>query len=337
MSLTEAICFDDVLLVPQHSDINSRKDINLTMSAGGLKLDLPVIAAPMDTVCGDEMAITLSEYGGLGVVHRYQSLKDQIDMISRVAYFLHPVFGSIGVASDYMLDAKKLISAGALGLCVDVANGHSQRAIDAVRNLKSEYDIHVMVGNVSTPRGFFDLANAGADSVRVGIGGGSMCTTRIVTGHGLPTLQSIIDIEEERKSNNINCAIIADGGIRNSGDMVKAFASGADFVMVGSMLAGTKESPGEIIDGQKVFRGMASKSAQEDSRGFISVVEGAETMIGYKGSVRNIIKDIIGGLRSGCSYSGVKNLSDLSLFAEMRRVSVNSVLENRPHGAHEHI
>jgi IMP dehydrogenase len=190
-----------------------------------------------------------------------------------------------------------------------------------------------MVGNVSTPRGFFDLENAGADSVRVGIGGGSMCTTRIVTGHGLPTLQSIIDINEQRKSKK--CAVIADGGIRNSGDMVKAFAAGADFVMVGSMLAGTKESPGEIVNGRKMFRGMASKSAQEDTRGYISVIEGAETTIPYKGSVRTILKDIIGGLRSGCSYSGVRNLGDLNLFSEMRRVSVNSVLENRPHGAHE--
>lgn len=332
MNPNEAICFDDVLLVPQHSSIDSRKDIDLTMSSGRLKLNLPVIAAPMDTVCGDEMAITMSEYGGLGVIHRHQLLKDQIEMISRVSYFLHPAFGSIGITSDYMIDAKKLIAAGAVGLCIDVANGHNHRAIEAVKSIKSEYDIHVMVGNVSTPQGFFDLANAGADSVRVGIGGGSMCTTRIITGHGLPTLQSIIDIETERRSNNINCAIIADGGIRNSGDMVKAFAAGADFVMVGSMLAGTKESPGEVINGKKVFRGMASKSAQEDTRGYISVVEGAETMIPYKGSVRNIIKDIIGGLRSGCSYSGVKNLSELSLFAEMRRVSVNSVSENRPHG-----
>lgn len=332
MSLTEAICFDDVLLVPQHSEINSRADINLTMSSGGLKLDLPVIAAPMDTVCEDEMAITMAEYGGLGVIHRHQPLKDQIEMISKVSSFLHPAFGSIGITSDYIVDAKKLIAAGARGLCIDVANGHNQRAIDAVANIKSEYDVHIMVGNVSTPRGFFDLANAGADSIRVGIGGGSMCTTRIVTGHGLPTLQSIIDIENERRSNNINCAIIADGGIRNSGDMVKAFAAGADFVMVGSMLAGTTESPGEIIDGKKIFRGMASKSAQEDTRGYVSVVEGAETMIPYKGSARNIIKNIIGGLRSGCSYSGVKNLSDLYLFSEMRRVSVNSVIENRPHG-----
>lgn len=337
MSLTEAICFDDVLLVPQHSDINSRKDISLTMSAGNLKLNLPVIAAPMDTVCGDEMAVTMSAHGGLGVIHRYQSLESQINMVAKASSYPHKTFASVGITSDYMLEVKKLIAAGATGVCIDIANGHNKRAIEAVRNVRSEYDTHIMVGNVSTPQGFFDLANAGANSVRVGIGGGSMCTTRIVTGHGLPTLQSIIDIEEERKRSNVNCAIIADGGIRNSGDMVKAFAAGADFVMIGSMLAGTTESPGEIIDGKKVFRGMASKSAQQDARGFISVIEGAETMIPYKGSVISILNNIMGGLRSGCSYSGVKNLSDLCLFSEMRRVSVNSVIENRPHGAHEYI
>ena len=189
-----------------------------------------------------------------------------------------------------------------------------------------------MAGNVSTPEGFFDLAMAGANSVRVGIGGGSMCTTRIVTGHGMPTLQSIIDIESRRASSRIDCAIIADGGIRNSGDMIKAFACGADFVMVGSMLAGTKESPGEIINNKKVFRGMASKSAQEDSRGFVSIVEGAETMIDYKGSASNIIKEAADGIRSGCSYSGVSRLSDLSVFAKVIRISANSVAENRPHG-----
>lgn len=335
MKQSEAICFDDVLLIPQHSDIVSRTDINLTMSAGGLRLDLPVIAAPMDTVCGDEMAITMSEYGGLGVIHRHQPLSKQVEMIKRVSYFLHPAFGSIGITSDYLLDAKTLIEAGATGICVDVANGHNRRAIEAVAHLKSEFDVHVMVGNVATPQGFFDLADAGADSIRVGIGGGSMCTTRIVTGHGVPTLQSIIDIDHQRVDKS--CAIIADGGIRNSGDMVKAFAAGADFVMVGSMLSGTKESPGEVIDGRKIFRGMASKSAQEDTRGYISVIEGAETTVPYKGSVRNILKDIVGGLRSGCSYSGVSELSNLSVCSEMIRVSTGSVQENRPHGAHENI
>lgn len=332
MNLTEALCFDDILLEPQQSKINSRKDINLTMSAGGLTLNLPVIAAPMDTVCGDEMALTLAEYGGLGIIHRHQKIWEQIIMIKRVRANHRVVFGSVGVNDNYIHDAKKIIDSGADGICIDVANGHNYRAVEAVKNIKSEIDTHVMVGNVSTADGFLALAEAGANSIRVGIGGGSMCTTRIVTGHGLPTLQSIIDIHGLKYLHDFDCAIVADGGIRNSGDMIKAFAAGADFVMVGSMLAGTTESPGEVVNGKKIFRGMASKSAQEDTRGYISVVEGAETMISLKGSVRAILDSISGGLRSGCSYSGVDSLSDLSLFARIRKVSVNSVLENRPHG-----
>ena len=332
MNLNEALCFDDILLEPQQSKISSRKDINLTMSAGGLTLNLPVIAAPMDTVCGDEMALTLAQYGGLGIIHRHQKIWEQIIMAKRVKANFYPVFGSIGINDDYVVDAKKLIDIGVDGICIDVANGHNYRAVEAVSVIKSNFDTHVMVGNVSNAEGFLELAEAGANSIRVGIGGGSMCTTRIVTGHGLPTLQSIIDIEGLRRLHDFDCAIVADGGIRTSGDMIKAFAAGADFVMVGSMLAGTTEAPGEIINDQKVFRGMASKSAQEDTRGYISVIEGAETMIPYKGSVKNIIENISGGLRSGCSYSGVSNLSDLPLFAKMRKVSVNSVLENRPHG-----
>jgi IMP dehydrogenase len=333
MNRNEAICFDDILLAPQRSKIESRKEINISMYAGGLRLDLPVIAAPMDTVCGDKMAMAMADRGGLGVIHRHQSIEDQVTMIKNVSDRGYTnVFGSVGINGDMVLEAKKLINAGASGLCIDVANGHNERTIEAVRILSNEFDTHIMAGNVSTGQGFLDLAEAGANSVRVGIGGGSMCTTRIVTGHGLPTLQSIIDVEVARSSNQVNCALIADGGIRNSGDMVKAFALGADFVMVGSMLAGTNESPGEIIGGQKVFRGMASESAQNDTRGYVSVVEGAETTVPLKGPVGAILESIAGGLRSGCSYSGVKSLSDLWMFADVRRISANSISENVPHG-----
>jgi IMP dehydrogenase len=332
MNQSEALCFDDILLEPQQSKVWSRSDVDLTMSSGNLTLSLPVIAAPMDTVCGDNMAITIAKHGGLGVIHRHQKLENQINMIKKVKDQSYEVFGSIGINSSFVEDAKLLINAGASGVCIDVANGHNYRAINAVQELRKETDAHIMVGNISSPEGFIELAEAGASSIRVGIGGGSMCTTRIVTGHGLPTLQSIMDIEKYRFSSEIDCAIIADGGLRNSGDMIKAFAAGADFVMVGSMLAGTTESPGEVIDGKKVFRGMASKSAQEDTRGYISVIEGAETMIPYKGSAEDILNNISGGLRSGCSYSGVHALRDLPLFAKIRKISINSVLENRPHG-----
>ena len=333
MNQNVEICFDDVLLVPQSSKIYSRTDVRLKMSAGGLKLELPVIAAPMDTVCNDRMAMAMSEHGGLGVIHRHQSIEDQVGMIQNVVCRgYNNVFGSVGIGPGYMDDVKKIVEAGASGICIDVANGHNYRTVEAVRSISNEFDIHIMTGNVSTGEAFLELADAGANSVRVGIGGGSMCTTRIVTGHGMPTLQSIIDVELARSSSKVNCAIIADGGIRNSGDMMKAFAFGADFVMVGSMLAGTNEAPGEVIDGLKVFRGMASRSAQEDTRGSVSVVEGAETMIPLKGPASEILSSISGGLRSGCSYSGVTRLSELWMFAKTRRISANSVAENIPHG-----
>jgi IMP dehydrogenase len=333
MNQNEAICFDDVLLVPKRSNVESRRDVDLSMYAGGLKLNLPVITAPMDTVCGDIMAATMADEGALGIIHRHQPIDSQVNMIKNVVSIGHRnVFGSVGIGMDYMDDVKKIVDAGASGVCVDVANGHNYRTVEAVKNISNEFDIHVMAGNVSTAEGYLDLAEAGANSVRVGIGGGSMCTTRIVTGHGLPTLQSIIDVERARSSSKLNCAIVADGGIRNSGDMIKAFALGADFVMVGSMLAGTDESPGEVIGDKKVFRGMASRSAQSDIRGAVSVVEGAETMIPLKGPASNILREISGGLRSGCSYSGVTRLSELWMFAEVRRISSNSVSENVSHG-----
>jgi IMP dehydrogenase len=189
-----------------------------------------------------------------------------------------------------------------------------------------------MAGNVASKDGFLRLAEAGADSVRVGIGGGSACTTRIVSGHGVPTLQSIMDVSETFQE----CSVVADGGIRNSGDMVKAFAAGADAVMLGSMLAGTDEAPGEILTDHngrevKAFRGMASAAAQKDANGKVSVAEGISTTIPYKGSVSHILEQVRGGLGSGCSYTGVDKLSYLEEFAEYVTVSALSLSESIPH------
>jgi IMP dehydrogenase len=194
-----------------------------------------------------------------------------------------------------------------------------------------------MAGNVATAEGFARLADAGADSVRVGIGGGSACTTRIVSGHGLPTLASIMDVSDYRMfADRDTCSIIADGGIRNSGDMIKSFAAGADVVMVGSMFAGTDESPGDsLVDsvGNKVkmFRGMASAAAQRDMQGRVSVAEGISTTISYKGSMSDILDQIRGGLGSGCSYSGVSELSKLDEVSEYSEVTILSINESIPH------
>ena len=333
------ICFDDILMVPQYSEVVSRSSVDLKMPIGGHTwLDFPVIASPMDTVCEKEMAIAIAESGGIGIIHRFMSAKKQIKMVEEVHSYKDlglPVGAAL--SSTFVEEhVEKLISAGATMLLIDTANGHSKMAIDAVIRLKNIVGdfVHIMAGNVSTIEGYIALDVAGADSVRVGIGGGSMCTTRIVSGHGIPTLSSIINVREAKDKFNLNAGIVADGGIRNSGDIVKAFAAGADAVMLGSMLAGTEETPGDLyFQGDKKFksfRGMASKEANKDKD--IAVAEGIATMTPYKGSVKNIIKDIKGGIGSGCSYSGVDFLHDLYKDSMYIRVSPLSVKESSPHG-----
>ncbi len=333
------ICFDDILMVPQYSEVISRSLVDLKMHTGGYTwLDLPVIASPMDTVCEKDMAIAIAESGGIGIIHRFMSVKNQIKMVEQV--FSHKNLGlPVGAAlsTNFIEEhVDKLIKAGASMLLIDTANGHSKVAIDAVARLKNlvEDSVHIMAGNVATVEGYIALDSAGADSIRVGIGGGSMCTTRIVSGHGIPTLSSIINVREAKDKFGLNAAIVADGGIRNTGDMVKAFAAGADSVMLGSMLAGTDESPGSLhFKGDKkfkVFRGMASKEANKDKD--IAVAEGISTMIPYKGSVKDIFKDIKGGIGSGCSYSGVDYLCNLYQESMYVRVSPLTVKESMPHG-----
>ena len=337
----EALCFDDILMVPQDSDVSSRHSVDLSMNIGSeerrVNLNLPVIAAPMDTVCGMDMCMAMSHSGGMGVLHRYMDIESQIEIVKSLTKMNYGFGISVGATNGFLVDAKKLVNAGAKIVLVDIANGHSAYAVQAVKDLRKEFqdDIHIMAGNVATIEGFKNLAMAGADSIRVGIGGGAACTTRIVSGHGVPTLQSIMDIYQWKKDNTYT-SIIADGGIRNSGDMVKAFSAGADAVMVGSMLAGTAESPGEVTTDHsgkevKIFRGMASAHAQMDKFGKVSVAEGISTTVPYKGSVEHILTQIRGGLGSGCSYSGVSTLSELAENAEYVKVTSLSLNESKPH------
>lgn len=335
--MKEALCFDDILLVPQHSSVKSRHDVRLTMSIGYGKKEIdlftPIIASPMDTVCDIEMCKAMSDRGGLGILHRYMSYQDQIiksqDLIQEKYNF------GVAVASNngFLAQADSLYNIGVRLFLVDTANGHSDYAINAVRQLSSSLpDAHIMAGNVATYDGFKRLAEVGADSIRVGIGGGSVCTTRIVSGHGVPTAQSVSEIALQ---NEYECSIIADGGIKNSGDMVKAFSLGANAVMLGSMLAGTQEAPGELLELNGVlvknFRGMASENAQVDFTGESSISEGVSTTTPYKGSVNDVINQIRGGLGSGCSYSGVHELADIHIYSEAIKVSTLSVNESKPH------
>ena len=341
----DALCFDDILLVPRRSSVPSRHSVNTQMCIGRgsrmITLDFPIIAAPMDTVCGREMCEAMAAAGGLGILHRYMPYDKQLWQAKTLVE--KDILFGVAIASNngFIRHAKNLVDAGVRLLLVDTANGHGSYAVDAVRELRAKFpDVHIMAGNVATSDGFARLAAVGADSIRVGIGGGSACTTRIVSGHGIPTLASIVDCDnwkEKYAEHGIDeCSIIADGGIRNSGDMVKAFAAGADAVMVGSMLAGTDESPGNAFtdgDGRtvKAFRGMASAEAQKDASGNVSVAEGVSTTVPYKGPVGNILDNIRGGIGSGCSYSGVHNVFELSSFAQYVKVSPSTIAESKPH------
>ena len=311
----ETVSFDDVLLVPQYSDIESRSQVSLDCKLGKINLSLPVISSPMDTVTEDKMSIEISEHGGVGVVHRYNTVEGQCNMINRAYYAgVVNIGAAVGMGSDCLERSESVVKAGANIVCIDVAHGHHAMMERTLKSLKDKFgdDVHIMAGNVATLEGFDALASWGANSVRVGIGGGSICSTRLVSGHGIPTLQSVLDCSQTEHS---DVSIIADGGIKTTGDMVKALAAGADFVMVGSMLAGTDASPGDTFIGQdkkkyKVYRGMASRNAQTDWRGKSSTPEGVSTTIPYKGSLGAVLKDIRGGICSGLSYTGTRHLDD---------------------------
>lgn len=382
-----ALSFDDVLLVPGMSKVESRKDVDLSChlrqdldedenyTDPGPEFRIPIISSPMDTVTGRDMIMAMHEAGGLGVAHRYCSIEEQVEMVkaevvgskkepdfdySKVSMdstlmgsirrrmppsdilqefvakdtLSHNAAAAIGVTGDYLERAQELVNANCKILCVDVAHGHHISVREALKNLKNKFgqDVILIAGNVATAKAFEDLSRWGADAIRVGIGGGSICSTRIQTGHGVPTLQSIIDCVESSGE----AKIIADGGIRNSGDIVKAIAAGADLVMLGSLLAGTDESPGQVFSSAegkkyKVYRGMASVEAQVDWRGEARSLEGVSTTIPYKGSVKKILKDLEQNIRSGMSYTGAEDLSELYYNSEMIRQTQAGMRESFTH------
>jgi len=326
-----ALCFDDVLLEPQFSEIESRSIIDIGNELGNNYYTLPIISSPMDTVTEDYMAAEMSYHGGLGIIHRYSGIEEQVACVSACV----PTVGAaIGVTGDYLMRAEALIKAGVDILCVDVAHAHHSLMKSALEKLRNKFPkIHLMAGNVATPQAFRDLGLWGANSIKVGIGGGSICSTRLQTGHGIPTFQSIMDCKMGSPDSNVK--LIADGGIKNSGDIVKALAAGADFVMLGSVLAGSEETPGERFQTEngptKIYRGMASKEAQRNWKGDYSSNEGISTTIPYKGPVHSILKDLEKGITSGFSYSGAKNMSELQRKAKFIQQTNASCRESGTH------
>ncbi|MFG1494495.1 guanosine monophosphate reductase [Halobacteriovorax sp. GFR7] len=341
LSRGKGLTFDDVLLVPRYSEISSRRHTDLkTKITKNHSIDIPIIAANMDTVTGPEMAMEMGRLGGVGILHRFMSPEQQVEDVKAIQnYFKEhsinlPIAASVGVKEEGKKRADLLAALGVEILTVDIAHGDSIMMMEVLEYIKKNYpQIDVIAGNVATPDGVKRMIDKGADAVKVGIGPGSMCTTRIITGHGVPQLTAIAMCVAEAQKAGV--PVIADGGLKNSGDMVKALSAGASSCMAGSLLSGALETPGEVKGGMKEYRGMASKAAQVSWRGELPkgmAAEGVDTMIPCKGPTEGIINELTGGIRSGMTYLGVDklvNMSEAALFMEM---SSSGMAESKPHG-----
>ena len=339
------LTFDDVLIVPKRSSVYSRRDVSLkTRLVGDLTLELPIISANMDTVTELAMATAMAEAGGMGVIHRF--VDDPETHAEWVSGTPGHRFLAIGVKAA---DLEKIPQVEGLdGVVIDVAHGHSDRVAETIAALRVEYPgLWIVAGNVATAEGAWDLLEAGAHAIKVGVGPGAVCTTRIVTGCGVPQLTAVLKVraaldrwwDAERRKARPRAehppALIADGGIRNSGDIAKALVAGADTVMIGSLFAGTDEAPGAVIreNGQafKLYRGMASQGAM-DRVGSDRTPEGVSTLIPHKGSVKTLLTQLEGGIRSALSYCNSASIADLhEQTIEMVKISPASVRENSPH------
>ncbi|MDJ0814610.1 MAG: IMP dehydrogenase [Desulfobacterales bacterium] len=334
----KAFTYDDILLVPSYSHWESRKvvDISIRCKTGKLFLQLPLMSANMDTITETDMANFIGSKGGIGVLHRYMSIEDNVSMFKNCT---HPVFVSIGCAEKDLERAEALRDAGAELFNVDVAHAHAKyvgRTLKRIREMIGDRAC-IMAGNVATYAGADYLASCSADIVKVGIGGGSVCTTRLKTGFGVPNLTAI------KNCSRVDRSVVADGGIRYAGDIVKALAFGADFVMIGSMLAGTRPTPGPVVtrkeaDGRerkvKMYRGMASSEVQEEYHGGVAewkTSEGISTEVAYREDEDEIIADIIGGLRSGLTYGGAATIEELQRKLDYIEITPAGRTESLPH------
>lgn len=331
-----ALTYDDVLIVPKKSDVRSRREPDLsTRLTKKIRIERPFISANMDTVTEAEMALAMDQQGAFGILHRFMSIADQVDQVAKLkAAGLKNIGASIGVNQDFKDRAKALVDSGANILTIDIAHGHSVAMLETLKWLKDTYpDVETIAGNVATPEAVQDLCEAGADAIKVGIGPGSMCTTRVITGCGVPQLTAVSLCAEV--AIEMNVPLIADGGIKTSGDIVKALACGADTVMLGSILSGTLETPGPIRHGKKEYRGMASKAAQVSWRGEVPegmAPEGEATYVSIKGHVSDVIHELSGGLRSGMSYINALKIEEIREKANFMEMTSMGYHESRAHG-----
>jgi IMP dehydrogenase len=340
--MREALTFDDVALVPRYNNIVSRTEPDLhSWLSKNIRVGMPLVPANMDTVIGSELAQVIVDNGGVPIFHRFIDFETQKMWVEK---FEGKAVLSCGIGKFDEISA--LVDLGPLGLCIDVAHGHSERMVDLVKRIKDTYPtVEIIAGNVCTARAYHDLANAGADSVKVGIGPGAACTTRVVTGFGVPQFTAIRDCAEEAA--HFRVPIIADGGIRNSSDVVKALAAGASTVMVGKIFALTEESAAEKVKDSRQgmyrgkgigplmakYRGQASEDFQNEFYGGLkhkTVAEGTDFWAEVTGSAQSVVDELLGGVRSGMTYAGARDIKELQRKAEFVRVTGTYKTESNP-------
>lgn len=357
--------FDDVLLLPGYADF-TRDDVELsTRVTKNIRIAIPFVSSPMDTVTGSRLAIAIAKAGGLGILHRNLRIADQVSEVKKVKHADCLSGAAIGVGEGAQERIAALAGAGVDVICIDAAHGYTSHMLRTIKYIKKQYPrVQVIAGNVATYEGAKALAKAGADAVRVGMGPGSICTTRIVSGMGVPQLTAIL--ETSRAAAEYDIPVIADGGIKHSGDIVKALAAGASSVMMGGFLAGSAETPGTVVKltadqvpsrykrllkqgvksyAFKQYRGMGSvgamqKGAQvnaEDEfhgksfKDQVLVTEGVESLVPFKGTIQDICDQAIGGIRSGMFYVGVKTITELQKKAQFIQLTQASLVESHPH------
>ena len=324
------LTYDDIQLVPSFSAVSSRKNISLiTNLSKNYSLCIPLVASCMDTVCEQEMAIAIAEMGGVGCIHRFMSIEHQCYEVGLVVGALLnenvnaiwtknnieikqiPILAAVGANGDFVERANALVNAGANVILIDVAHGHHENVKDAIAILKQSLPIRIdiIAGNIASAKAAQDLESWGADGLRVGVGGGSLCTTRVKTGFGVPNVTCLEQILQVS-----SIPVMADGGIRTSGDIAKALALGSHCVMLGSLIAGTKEAPGQVIEKPnglyKRYRGAASLETKTAHGQEQRNVEGESTVIPFKGGVKFVVAGLLDGVRSALSYGGAKNLKE---------------------------
>ena len=345
VSIKESLTFDDVLLLPQYSEIlPSETDISLSLTAK-INLKAPFLSSAMDTVTESKMAIAMAESGGIGIIHRNLNIRQQTKEIAKVKKKKLFVGAAVGTNNEDIERAKSLIANGCDLIVIDTAHGHSKKVLKILSKLKKiDYSIPLCVGNIATGEAAKKLYNSGADIIKIGIGPGSICTTRMVAGIGVPQISAILEVKNALKNKKIK--IVSDGGIKFSGDIAKALAAGADAIMMGSIFAGTDESPGKKFRYKgkiyKHYRGMGSIGAMssgsanryfqknfKDKSKFVP--EGVEGRVEYKGSLSKIIYQLKGGLRSSMGYIGAKNLNQITRNAKFIKITKAGFYESMVH------